>query len=311
MIEGGSGLRGLSGETGGLGRSVGVEGWSVEAGAGPEAGADYFVRVSFAGDGIGAGAFGGAAAGEARDAEVEASPEEMDWTALADEAGAKLLEDIFTEDQDAPEAVGEFGIVGGVQGIFFERDGGWDLARRSPDFDFDAERVQGGHEFGIEVRDRLRLEGESLGGTPTGLNGQLVIDEVELDFENAIAVGDGGSGEAARVDVEGNLPPVIDERGESEADFADDLSPHVERGVGVLPGREGQIGPGVADRAVSVYGHSAILSACPFDVSSERGRPASVLHCLRRWRRAPYSRSVLSQRLRPEHRFSRFGSPAR
>jgi len=92
------------------------------AGTGPKAGADHFVGICFTRDGIGAGTFWSAASGEARDREVEAAPIKMNRTALADEASAKFFEDGIYCDQDAPECVRGFGIVGFVRGVFGERN---------------------------------------------------------------------------------------------------------------------------------------------------------------------------------------------
>ena len=62
------------------------------------------MRVCLARDGVGdagrAGVLGRAAAGEARDGEVEAAPEEMDGAALAREARAEALEDVLVLTRD-------------------------------------------------------------------------------------------------------------------------------------------------------------------------------------------------------------------
>src|SRR5258706_15023690 len=88
----------LLGKAGRLGRSISVECGAFDfATARPEARADDFVRISFAGDGIGSGTFGSAPPGEPRHRQVEASPEKMHRTAFPDEAGAKFLEDVFAK----------------------------------------------------------------------------------------------------------------------------------------------------------------------------------------------------------------------
>ena len=76
--------------------------------------------VGFLRDAIGAGLCGRAAAGEARQREIEASPEEMDGAALADEEGAEIVEDIATGRENAPEFVDGFAVVGGVSSILVE-----------------------------------------------------------------------------------------------------------------------------------------------------------------------------------------------
>ncbi len=73
----------------------------------------------------------------------------------------------------------------------------------------------------------------------------FVIDEIELNFENAIAAGNWRSGEAACVDIERHLPPMIHRRAQREPHFADDLGPHVKCGIGIVPGSQRKFGPGV------------------------------------------------------------------
>src|SRR5579872_1819886 len=70
-----------------------------------------------------------------------------------------------------------------------------------------------------------------------------MLDEIEPQLEGAIAIGHTRGGEAARGDVERHVPPMIDERGEAQANLADDLRPHVEGGVGIFPGIEREGGP--------------------------------------------------------------------
>ena len=80
VVEGFGGLDGAVLEARGFRRGVGVEGGVLDdfSIAGPEADADYFVRVTFFCDGVRIRANGRAAAGETRDGEIEAAPEEMD-----------------------------------------------------------------------------------------------------------------------------------------------------------------------------------------------------------------------------------------
>src|SRR6202044_3180467 len=106
------------------GRGVAVEGClAVAAVTGPEAGADDLVRVGLAGDRVGAFARRSGAAGEARDREIEAAPEEMYGADFSNEARGELLEDLVGLDEDAPEAVRGVGVVGGVLGVLCEGDG--------------------------------------------------------------------------------------------------------------------------------------------------------------------------------------------
>src|SRR5271157_2417894 len=192
MIKRGFRLHWLLRKAGRLRSGIGVKSWSLDfAAAGPESRTDNFVGVGFAGDGVGLWSWRSAAAGEARDGQVEASPEKMHWTIFADEAGAEFLEDDVAQNQNLPEAVGVFGIVGGVLGVSLEGDWTRDLDRHGPDSYFYTQRLQGGHELGIEGGDGLRFQGKGLCRAPACLDGQLVVDEVELHFEDSAAVGNG------------------------------------------------------------------------------------------------------------------------
>src|SRR5262249_36316476 len=56
-------------------------------------------------------------------------------------------------------------------------------------------------------------------------------------------VRNGRGGQAARGDVERDLPPMVHVRAERQPYFADDLGPHVQRRAGGLPGLERQRRP--------------------------------------------------------------------
>src|SRR4029077_18407201 len=90
------------------------------ASTGPEADAADFVRVCFAGDDVGAGPLGGAAAGKTGYGKVKAAPEKMHRAALTNEARPKLVEDAVHGDKDLPEAADVLGIVRGVNAVLIE-----------------------------------------------------------------------------------------------------------------------------------------------------------------------------------------------
>src|ERR1700733_7777710 len=95
-----------------LGCRVGIERRTFDlAAARPESGADHFVRIGFACNGVCPWAFRRTPPGEARYAEIEASPEKIYRTVLADKAGAKFLEDIAKDNQYPPEAMRVCGII--------------------------------------------------------------------------------------------------------------------------------------------------------------------------------------------------------
>jgi hypothetical protein len=68
-------------------------------------------------------------------------------------------------------------------------------------------------------------------------------DEIEPDFERALAVGNERRRQPARMHVQRHVPPVIDERCQRKPDLANDLSLHVQRAARVPPLGERQRRP--------------------------------------------------------------------
>ena len=62
------------------------------------------------------------------------------------------------------------------------------------DRDFEVQRTKRAHEVAVEVRDRPREQPERLARPVTGLNEQVMVDEVEADLEVACAVRNGRRG---------------------------------------------------------------------------------------------------------------------
>src|SRR5262249_22626122 len=148
MIKGLLRAHGLAGEPGGLWRRVGIEGRIGNiARARPEAGADYFVRIGFAGDWISAVPSGSRLSRKAGDRKVETSPEEMNGAALPYKAGTELQKNVINRYQHLPETVNVFRIVRVVLGIALERNRIRNFDGHRPDFHRDSERVQGSHVF--------------------------------------------------------------------------------------------------------------------------------------------------------------------
>src|SRR6185437_689706 len=102
----------------GFRHGVGVKrGAAHAAAAGPKSGADHFVRVGCAGDGIGAWALRCTPAAEPAYRQVKAAPEEMHGTALAQEARTKFQKNAVDRHQNAPETVGIFGVVSSMYDV--------------------------------------------------------------------------------------------------------------------------------------------------------------------------------------------------
>ena len=186
---------------------------------------------------------GRGAAGEAGHGQVEAAPEEMHRTDLADEARAEQGEDAIALDEDAPEAVGIVAIIGRMGSILLERDRVGDLDRHGPDLHDDSQGLQLGHEIAIEIGDRARLQGHVGGPAFARGDHETMVDEIEVDLKAEGTVGHRRGGQPAGGHIERHLPPVIDQRGLGQADLADDLSPKLQRRASVPPFGQGQARP--------------------------------------------------------------------
>jgi hypothetical protein len=90
-------------------------------------------------------------------------------------------------------------------------------------------------QLGVERRHRLRLQRQGRFTAVTRLYEEAVVEEIKGEVESPITLGDGGSREAPRGHVKRNVPGVVDPRRLREADLPYDLSPPMERGVGVFP----------------------------------------------------------------------------
>src|SRR5438105_4026919 len=114
------------------------------------------------------------------------------------------------------------------------------FVRREMNTHLDSNRAQAGHVLAIEIRDRAREQRNVVAPSFAGSNGELMRDEVELDLKTRLSERNGRRSQAAGCDVEGHIPPMILQRGESQTGLAHDLGPHVERVAGFLPVGEGK-----------------------------------------------------------------------
>src|SRR5579862_344024 len=176
----------------------------------------------------------GAAAGKARNCEVEASPEEMHGTAFADESRAELLHHTVGLQQHLPKAPGVLGIVCRMRVVAVEIDCRLDLAGPRVDRDRNTEIIERRHYRAVEVGDALRLQGE----TPrAGIAADVepMPDEIELDLESARAVRDRRGGQSGGGNVQRHVPAVIQPRRSHKTNFADDLRPKMQGVAGIAP----------------------------------------------------------------------------
>ena len=131
-----------------LGIGIRVEGRFVDRpAAGPEARAAALLRVRLHHHVVravrrAARMSRGRAAGEARDRQVEAAPEEVHGALLAVEAAAEALEDAVRLDHRAPPAVHGVAVIGRVLFVLGERDRRFHLDRPGEDLRLEAKRVQ-------------------------------------------------------------------------------------------------------------------------------------------------------------------------
>ena len=114
------------------------------------------------------------------------------------------------------------------------------FVRREMNTHLDSKRAQARHVLAIEIRDRAWEQRNVVAPSFAGSNGELVPDEIKLDFKTRLPERNGRRSQAAGCDVEGHIPPMILQRGESETGLAHDLGPHVERVAGLLPIGEGK-----------------------------------------------------------------------
>ena len=115
----------------------------------------------------------------------------MHGTAFADEAGAKVFENAVGVDEDATEALDGFRVVGGVVLVLIEGSGVVELDRGGMDADFDFERTQARHVFGVKIRNRARIKRNDAFPALAGAEGELVGEEVEFCVESLVAIGNG------------------------------------------------------------------------------------------------------------------------
>jgi hypothetical protein len=170
-------------------------------------------------------------------------PEEVHWARLAVEPAAELLEDGVRPVEDAPEACDGFVVPRGVFGVFAERRRHRDTERLLKNRDVDAQVAEGLVQVGVEPRNRhAAREREGLDPPVPTLHDESVVDEVERDLELGFPVVEATRGQAANVDVERRVPPVVARRRRGQADLAEDLAVEVERILGRAPVCEVKLG---------------------------------------------------------------------
>lgn len=228
---------------------VGIECGIIDrAAARPEAGAADLVRIGLVRHRVGqmrhaAGMLRCPAAGEARHRKIKAAPEEMHRARLAEKAGPELLEYAIAVHQDLVKPAHRIRVIRCVLRILRKRDRVGDFVRYLVNGDVDSEVFQIGHDRRVEARDRLTGQRESPLGAVAGRDAERVIDEIEVDLERAVAVGDRRGRQPARRDVERDVPGVIEPGRLRQPDLAGDLGEELQHRAAVAPRRDWQVRP--------------------------------------------------------------------
>ena len=143
---------------------------------------DHFMRIRFAHEGRALPRRRGPAR-KTGEGQVEDAPEKMRGAGLADEGNLAAREDVINLTENAPEAIGEYLIVGSVRGVGLKSDGRSNLDRHRPNRDLQPHLAQQGHQLLIEIGDRLRLEAQHAIGAVGDADHELMVDEVKLHLK--------------------------------------------------------------------------------------------------------------------------------
>ena len=90
--------------------------------------------------------------------QIETAPEKMHRAAFAAEARTKFFKNAIGLDQNAPETVGIFGIVGTMRFVLIEWNRIGDLVRHEIDFHRNADVAQSVCQFPIKIGYAARLQ---------------------------------------------------------------------------------------------------------------------------------------------------------
>src|SRR5207249_368899 len=145
--------------------------------------------------------------------------------------------------ENSPEPLRRFGIVGTVHLVLVERQGIRHFVRNRPYLQSNAEGSQYVQVALVEGRHGLWHERKRSRLAVAGADEKSMFDEIEVDLEGAFTVRDGRGAEPARRDVQGDLPPVVLHRRKREPRLADDLRPQLQGVTGLLPRLQREEGP--------------------------------------------------------------------
>src|SRR5262249_52826103 len=129
-------------------------------------------------------------AGESGISQVEASPEEMNRAAFADEARSEFLNHPAGGKQNPPEALDILGVVRAVLLVPLKRNGFRNFLGLGVDDATDSQRFERLHQPPVKCRHGLWFEGQDAAAALAGVDFEPVLQEVELDLEYTLTTGD-------------------------------------------------------------------------------------------------------------------------
>jgi hypothetical protein len=115
-----------------------------------------------------------------------------------DEGRTKVADYPVCLNQLPPERTRRVAIVGGMLIVFGERDSGLDLIGTRDDVSFDSETVQCRERFAVKLRDRFGGQWHDPLVALTVTDGEDMVDEVELQVKDRVAVWNCGGAKWAR-----------------------------------------------------------------------------------------------------------------
>jgi hypothetical protein len=211
------------------------------------------------------------APGEAGHSQIEAAPEEVNGTDLAEERGPEALQHAIDRHTSTEEACHRIRIVGPRGVIVDKGDRVGHLVRAAVEVRRRPELAQQIGEARVEVRHRHWGEFEA-DYPPAALRpDHCVVEEIEHDFDASRPIGHERRREAARIDVKGRVPGVVDPGGAGEPVLAHDLDVEAKGRAGIAPGLVRNVGPRICD--AHGFCHYIGLRRSTILVSASRQRP--------------------------------------
>ena len=170
-------------------------------------------------------------------------PEEMDGTALADEAAPGRGQHVRDGAGDA--RIDRWPPIVSVQRLVAVETNGNGTSTATGQILTGKEAApQQRHQMPHRKGHCLRPQRQRADVTAGGANNQPMIDEIELMVNDRSSYGSGSVDSPGR-QLKRDAPTVADRSTRAPAQSCHNPRPHVQRGVGVLPSSQRQLGPGI------------------------------------------------------------------